>query len=151
MQDNSDWYRLFSSYWWLLFPLGSAVWGLFDTWARHRRADRALDMLKTYADQGKEPPAALIEALRQPVNGWGRGYYRGPYGRSRGPWIPAFLFAGLAAAFLSRFFFPDMGHRDFGTIFIACIMAGLCLGFLASALDRRGNDRDLPPGEGPHS
>jgi hypothetical protein len=60
---HSELYRFASSYWWLIFPLGWGMVAMLQTWTQHRRAQATLDLLKSYVDQGKEPPAALLETI----------------------------------------------------------------------------------------
>ena len=54
----------FSRFWWLIFPLFWMVFALAWGWSRHARANRALDILKSYADQGKDPPPELLKSLQ---------------------------------------------------------------------------------------
>src|ERR1043166_10131804 len=63
---ESDSFRFFSHFWWLIFPLMSLLWGLISLWSSHQRTNRILDMIKTYVDQGKEPPADLLQLLQRP-------------------------------------------------------------------------------------
>ena len=60
---DHDSYWLFSRFWWLIFPLFWMVTALAWGWSRHSRANRALDIIKSYADQGKEPPPELLKNL----------------------------------------------------------------------------------------
>ena len=53
---DNDAYHLVSHYWWLVFPLFWMVTRMTRLWSHHARANRALDIVKSYADQGKEPP-----------------------------------------------------------------------------------------------
>jgi hypothetical protein len=133
---NHDFYSLFTHYWWLLFPLASGLWGWFDTWTRHKRAERGLELLKSYIDQGKEPPPALLEFLQKPVE---RERDRSGYG-----WVPVFLFAAITAGLVMFALMPgEWDHRQhMAFVFAALITGGLCLGLLVSQLTRR--DR-LPP------
>ena len=52
-----------SSYWWLLFPFSWIVFGAFQGWLRYQARRDALDVLKSYAAAGREPPAALVAKL----------------------------------------------------------------------------------------
>ena len=71
----------FFSFWWLIFPLMGFVFGGFGMWMSHRRSQQALDILKTYAEQGKEPPPEVMQAIHGGgVNGPGYG------GPGYGPW-----------------------------------------------------------------
>ena len=52
-----------SSYWWLIFPLSWIVFGAFQGWLRYQARRDALDVLRSYAEAGYEPPAALVARL----------------------------------------------------------------------------------------
>jgi len=54
----------FRSYWWLVFLLGWVVFGAFQSWLAYRARRDALDLLKSYAEAGREPPAELVARLR---------------------------------------------------------------------------------------
>ena len=170
---QNDWFRLFTSFWWLIFPLSWMVMGMMAIWSRHMRANRLVDLIKHYADQGKEPPPELLATLQKsyerPGQGWqGRNYgdagnwgmgvrsygYRGPWG-----WVSVFLFAGLAAGFVFMAWNiqGDLGlaaiahggdmhvrNRVGGLIFVAFIMGGLAIGNLVAMLASRRDDRNLP-------
>ena len=100
---------LFFSFWWLIFPIGGMLMGLVGMIGHYNHRKDALRILKSYADQGKDPPAALLEALRSDEDRAmdyddayygrrGRRYRRhGRYGWGGfGPFVP---FAALAAGF----------------------------------------------------
>lgn len=85
----------FNSYWWLIFPLFGMGMGLVGMLGHFRHRSETLKLIKTYADQGKEPPAALLEALRSDED---RAY--NCRGRRRGNhWTQVVVFGALAAAF----------------------------------------------------
>jgi hypothetical protein len=109
---------IFRSYWWLLFPIGAFVFGAWDRWLAYKRSRDHLDLLKSYAAQGKEPPPELVRGVREdaddgqagyPGYGYGgywmhprhmrrayRGYYRwGPYWQ----WRSVFVTGAIAAGF----------------------------------------------------
>ena len=50
----------FRSYWWLLFPLGFFVFGAWDRWLSYKRSQDRLDLLRSYTNQGKDPPPELL-------------------------------------------------------------------------------------------
>ena len=110
---------IFRSYWWLLFPIGAFVFGAWDRWLAYKRSRDHLDLLKSYAAQGKEPPPELVRGVREdaeddgqagyPGYGYGgywmhprhmrrayRSYYRwGPYWQ----WRSVFVTGAIAAGF----------------------------------------------------
>ncbi len=54
---------LFRDFWWLIFPLSGIVFGAFQRWLAYRARRDTLDLIKTYAAAGHEPPAALVARL----------------------------------------------------------------------------------------
>ena len=133
-------YHLFNHFWWLIFPLFWMLSRMAGLWMRHARANRALDLIKSYADQGKEPPADLLAVLRQPepdrsTQQCGRTF--STYG-----WIPFFACAGSATG-LTYMAWQD--HWDEGLVMGAIVTACVALGFLmAMTAARRDVDRTLP-------
>jgi len=108
---DHDFYWLFSRFWWLIFPLFWMGWAVVWGWSRHSRANRALDIIKSYADQGKDPPPALVKNLQGGMEG-----SCGPYGWRYSPerrLQRAFLFTALAIGFgvLTFWNYDDGGQR----------------------------------------
>ena len=66
--QHSEFFQLFTAYWWLIFVLIWIVARLARVWSRHVQAQRTLDMIKSYVDQGKEPPP---ENAENPAIGFG--------------------------------------------------------------------------------
>jgi hypothetical protein len=117
---------LFRSYWWLLFPLFWMVMAAVGSFGHYRQRSDTLKLLKSYADQGKEPPQALLDMLKsdeQRAYDYA-GYPRGRRGRHRGWWPQVVVFGALAIAF-GYYGNYGGGHQ----IFIA-----LALGFGVAAI-----------------
>jgi len=55
--------HLFRDFWWLLFPLSWFVLGAFRSWMSYRESRETLDLIKTYAASGREPPPELFARL----------------------------------------------------------------------------------------
>ncbi|MEI9902807.1 MAG: hypothetical protein WDN06_01610 [Asticcacaulis sp.] len=91
-----------SSYWWLVFVLIWPITGIIHSFTHYNHRNEMLKMLKSYADQGKEPPAALLDAMKSDDR---RGYDDDYYGRRRwkryrgGGWSGAVAFVALSAGF----------------------------------------------------
>jgi hypothetical protein len=144
---------LFTRYWWLIFPLfwmGVAMMGI---WSRHTRANRSLDLIKSYADQGKDPPPELLKALQ------GGGDWGGWCGPRYGRFSPerrlhrTFLFGALAVAFAVLYFGhsgdDNWHHHGFGylmplVIFTALACSNLFSLILGPRLLPPPSDRDEP-------
>lgn len=152
---DHDFYWQFPQLWWLIFPLFWMVFALTRVWSRHTRANRALDIIKTYADQGKDPPPELIRSLQGGMDG-GCGLYGGRYSPQR-QLYRGFLFLALAIGFGFMMFwnFDDSGHwhHNFGLMLPTVIFAAFAFtNFLSLLFMPRGgwptnsswppNDRD---------
>jgi hypothetical protein len=143
---HSDWFYLFSGYWWLLFPLLSMVWGMIDLWARHRRARYRLDLIKSYVDQGKEPPPELLQYLQKPAEPERER-------RDRNWTRQGFLYAGLvfavvavAFAALTAMQWSHEHELEDGLVFVIVLMTGFSVAsFIAAQFEPR------PPGSLPPS
>ncbi|MEQ8432611.1 MAG: hypothetical protein RIA71_00095 [Oceanicaulis sp.] len=123
---------LFSSYWWLLFPLFffiSAGWGSF---MRYKRTQAKIDLLKSYAASGHEPPAALLADLDGRSGDDDEDAADGG-GGSAAPFLVV-LFAGLAGVFAFAGYTGLMGEDGESFYFIALILGVLAVAFLVSGL-----------------
>jgi len=92
--------QLFRDYWWLMFPLFWLISGAFHSAQGYRRDRDRIDLIKSYADKGQEPPEALLKTLDREDE---RDYYyrrrcrRG--GRYEGNWFSVVFFGVMAAGF----------------------------------------------------
>jgi len=133
---------LFWSFWWLIFPIGGMVMGLFAMVSHYNHRKDTLRILKSYADQGKDPPAALLEALKSDEE---RAMDYGYYGRRRwrrrgygwggfGGFVP---FAALAVGF-GYFGYYGGGPSVFTALALAFGVAAafMFLGGIVSLLTR---------------
>jgi hypothetical protein len=50
-------------FWWLIFPLIGFAFAFWAIWVSHQRQKAVIDLLRTYASQGKDPPPELVKAL----------------------------------------------------------------------------------------
>lgn len=133
--------ELFEKYWWLMFPLAGFAFGGFGMWLNYRRSRDALDLIKTYAAQGKEPPEALLRAVRggdwedwntgwEPRRSERRALRSGAYGEAR----RVITFGALALGFgLAAWWSGDENVRlAFGVV--AIVMGFVGLGSLVIAI-----------------
>ena len=131
-------------YWWLIFPLMWFVSAIFGMWMHHRRQSAALDLMKTYAEKGRDPAeisrmmgadqADYGYGYRYPRYGFlGRGYWRyGPYWA----WRKAIMSACVAAGFWFAAYYWGDGEFPFGGGFsvVAIIMTIVAAGSLIFAI-----------------
>jgi hypothetical protein len=135
--------HIFFAFWWLIFPISGFLFGGFGMWLNYRRHRDHMDLLKSYADKGKEPPPEVLKAAAgaDPVNdpyGYGYGYYgrrawrRGPYWE----WRRVFLFGALAAGFgYAGFVDHSFGYGSaHGFQIVAVVMGVMFAGSLMFAI-----------------
>jgi hypothetical protein len=59
---------LFRQYWWLIFPLSWFVFGAYQSWLSYKANRDTLDLIKSYAQAGREPPPELLAKLSKRWN-----------------------------------------------------------------------------------
>lgn len=132
---------LFRSYWWLLFPLGWFIFGGFNSLLNYRRHSDALDLIKTYAAKGEQPPEALLKVLDQPIDGRRSDYPVSSGSRMNdGNWFSVVLFGVMSVGFAYASYTDMYGAGD-AFLIVAFVLGALCLASLVSALlgRRRGS------------
>lgn len=134
--------ELIAAYWWLLFPLAFFIAAGWSSFMRYQRTKAKIDLLKTYAAAGKEPPADLIASLerdsdRDDEHDWTGGGEGSSGGSGGGSAFLVILFAGLAGVFAYAGWSGLIGDVREEFYFIAMILGVLALAFLASAIFRR--------------
>ena len=120
-------------YWWLIFPVAFFAMGAWDRWLSYQRSRDALDLMRSYSAQGKEPPPELLRQLAADADDENESdSYRGRRGyrryRHRGPyreWRAAIMTGSIAAAFwlASQYgFIPGaVGPFRFVAIILTCV------------------------------
>jgi hypothetical protein len=135
---------LFSAYWWLLFPLGWAIFRLIRLVLEHKRAAQALELIKTYSDQGKEIPPDLVKVLQQPDKSGRR-----PGEPRFGYTMTGLLCAAMAVAFMVLLVMKGImeGEHDVtaGLSFVVAMFAGFAITFLLMGHLRSKEQRLDPP------
>ena len=105
----------FHQYWWLIFPVFGMGMGFYGMVASDRRTRHTLDLIRTYVEQGKEPPPELLKlASDQEWN--------------------LFTFAALAAGFGVGYWWVRGEDYAFAFLIVAVTMAVLALGGLVVLL-----------------
>lgn len=134
---------LFRSFWWLIFPLSWFVVGGYQSWLSYRANRDTLDLIKTYAEAGREPPPELLAKLSKRWNdGDDRDHdpdeIRPRYRRRRErSWYQVVLFAGLCAGFTYGAV-TDLYEAGPAFVIVAFVMGALSLASLVSVLLDRG-------------
>jgi hypothetical protein len=117
-------------FWWLIFPLIGFAFAFWAIWLSHQRQKATIDLLRTYASQGKDPPPELVKALHS-GDDWNRPYR---------DWQDAVLLGALAAAFGVMAYLHPGTRQSSGLAVAAVVLAVLCVNSLVAALLRRKHD-----------
>jgi hypothetical protein len=128
--------ELFRGYWWLIFPLFGmfmAFWGMFSS---ERRTRHLLELMKSYSDQGKDPPPDLVRMVAQSVDEYGVHTPSSPQNRMSERLWSFVTFAALAAGFATAYAFTNMHAEDWSWVFlaVAVAMGVMAIGALAMLL-----------------
>lgn len=137
----------FRSYWWLLFPLGFFVFGAWDRWLSYKRSQDRLDLLRSYTNQGKDPPPELLRTLQDEEDDDdemmygrpGRRYARRMYRRAwrytpYWAWRTAIITGAVAAGFWFASEYADIPGIDWPFRLVAIIMTCVAAGHLVAAI-----------------
>lgn len=131
---------IFRQFWWLIFPLSWFVFGAWQSWLSYRANRETLDLIKTYAASGREPPAELMARLNKRWHGDDddrdeRPRYRRRRERS---WYQVVLFGIMGGGFAFAAATDIYGAGEAFTI-VAFVMGALCAATLVQVLiDRNG-------------
>ncbi len=85
--------NLFHAYWWLLFPVLGMAMGFYAIHSDFKHKRDLLGLVKSYVDQGKEPPQSLLDKLDKGVTKTSKS------NEQDGGLATALTFIALAAAF----------------------------------------------------
>jgi len=143
----------FFSFWWLLFPLAFFVFGAWDRWLSYQRSKDRLELLRTYTNQGKDPPPELVKALHgddldddpdadlpyDRYDRYGRHARRYRYRRywRSSPywaWRGAIVTGAVAAGFWFASEYADIPGIDWPFRLVAIIMTCVAAGNLIAAI-----------------
>jgi len=126
--------ELFRGYWWLMFPVFGmfiAVIGMFQAESRNRQV---MKLIKSYIDQGKEPPPELLKMAQE------RSDYEMDVGvptrQTSGIWSFVVFFA-LAAGFGVGYWWVRAESWSFAFLIVTVTMGVLAVGALVIALLQR--------------
>ena len=134
---------LFRSFWWIIFPLSWFVFGAYQSWLSYKANRDTLDLIKSYAQAGRDPPPELLAKLNKRWNDGDddqghdhddRPRYRRRRERS---WYQVVLFAALGAGFAYGAA-TDIYGAGQAFVIVAFVMGALSLASMVSILVDRG-------------
>jgi len=131
---------IFRQFWWLIFPLSWFVFGAWQSWLSYRANRETLDLIKTYAGSGREPPPELLARLNKRWHGDDEDRDERPRYRRRRErsWYQVVLFGALASGFTVAAA-TDMYGAGEAFVIVAFVLGALCLATLVQViLEQKG-------------
>lgn len=128
--------QLFYSFWWLIFPVFGMAFAFVGMIQSEGRSRKVMELIKSYVDQGKEPPPELLRMARDPSD-YDMGWSGAPRGQHGNAWSFV-VFAALAAGFAVGWWFVQEESFAFAFLIVAVTMGVLSLGALLILLLGRG-------------
>lgn len=125
--------ELFVGFWWLIFPIFGMLMGFWGMISSERRSARVMDLIKSYVDQGKEPPAELLRLATSDEEVMAQT----PEGRRNSNSWSFVVFAALAAGFGVGYYFVRGEDYAFAFLIVAVVMAVMAAGALFIVLTSR--------------
>lgn len=131
--------HLFSSYWWLMFPIFWMVMSVWRMLSGERRTSAIMRTIRTYVEQGKEPPPELLK-LASRVDWDEEREERDPNApappRSSNAW--SFItFAAISAGFGTGYYLNQTEDWAFAFLIVAVVMGVMAVGALAILISGR--------------
>lgn len=120
---------LFSDYWWLIFPIFGMAMAFRGSMASERRTQRTIDLIKSYVDQGKEPPPELLRLASKEEDGDDWGLTPGRGGGNSRAWT-FFTFLAIAVGFGTGYWWVRGEDYAFAFLIVTVTMSVLALGAL---------------------
>jgi len=119
--------ELFRDFWWLIFPIfgmGMAAFGMSQS---ESRTKTVIDLIKSYTDQGKEPPPELLRLAAQSLQD---DSPNAPATRQQSNAWSFVVFAALAAGFSVGWWWIRAESFAFAFLIVAVTMGVLAVGAL---------------------
>jgi len=92
--------EFFRDFWWLMFPIFGMLMAVMGMFQDDARSQKTMDLIKSYIDQGKEPPPELLKLATQDADS---AAWRGSNERSRG-WT-FIVFVAISAGLGTGYYF----------------------------------------------
>lgn len=126
--------ELFRGYWWLMFPVFGMFIALIGMFQAENRSRQVMTLIKSYLDQGKEPPPELLKMAQE------RSDFEMDMGvparRNDSSWTFV-VFLALAVGFSVGYWWVRAEEWSFAFLIVAVVMGVLAIGSLVIALTQR--------------
>lgn len=126
--------EFFRDFWWLMFPVFGMFMAVIGMFQGENRNQEVMRLIKSYIDQGKEPPPELLKMAAQ-----GSDYdmnMGAPMKRNDNAWTFV-VFLALSAGFGVGYWWVRAEEWAFAFLIVSVTMGVLALGSLVITLMRR--------------
>lgn len=124
--------NLFYAFWWLILPIGGMFYAAFHSWLKYRQQRATLDIIRTYAERGEQPPESLLARL-DAQDAEERGSSTAAPRTSAHYWSLVGLFGVMAVGFaIGSFMGVDRNSGAF--LIVAMVMAAVAVWSAVNAL-----------------
>jgi len=121
--------EFFARYWWLMFPIFGMFMAFYGTISSERRTRATMDLIKSYVEQGKEPPPELLKLATKVEDGDDWGFGPAPNTGNSRAWTFV-TFAALAVGFGAGYWWVRAEDYAFAFLIVAVTMGVLAVGSL---------------------
>lgn len=128
--------EIFRDFWWLMFPIfgmGFALVGMFQT---DNRNQQVLRLIKSYVDQGKDPPPELLKLASEPSDYDMNVNVQSPRQPQNRVWT-FFIFLALAVGNGVGYWYSRGEGYEFAFLVVGAVMGVLAIGSLIILLISR--------------
>ncbi len=119
-------WEFFDDYWWLMFPVFGLVMAFWGMASSERRSKQVMDLIKSYVDQGKDPPAELLKLAAEDADYSAQT----PQTHQQSKGWTFVVFAALAAGFAAGWWFVRGEDYAFALLIAAVTTGVLAVGAL---------------------
>lgn len=124
----------FAHYWWLMFPVFGMVMAIMGMFQSERQQRSMIDLIKTYTDQGKEPPPELVKLASQSLQAEAE---KNQSSNSSDRAWSFIVFAALSAGFGTGYYFIRAEEWSWAFLIVAVTMGVMALGALVLLVTRK--------------
>lgn len=114
-----------SDFWWLIFPIFGMYMAVQGSSHQQRRTQDAIALIKSYTDQGKEPPPELLQSISKSLEAGGED--GSGEGKNGAAWT-FIIFLALAAGFGSAWYVNLAEDFNWAFLAVAITMGVMAVG-----------------------
>jgi hypothetical protein len=114
------------NFWWLIFPIFGMYMAIQGSSSQERRTRDVIALIKSYTDQGKDPPPELLQSISKALEAGAEETGEGKNGRA---WTFV-IFAALGGGFFMAWWLNQATDSAWAFLSVAVTMCVLAAGSL---------------------